>query len=291
MGHPESSTADMIAEGGKSGVLSIVATPIGNLEDISARALRVLAEVDLIAAEDTRTTRVLLDRYGIATPMQALHDHNEGGQVETLVAKLRNGDSIALVSDAGTPLISDPGYLLVAGARAVGIRVEPIPGACAAIAALSASGLPADRFCFEGFLPPKSAARRARLQALAGETRSLVFYESAHRIVESIDDFVAVFDGARRAVLARELTKRFETLLGDTLADIAAALAGDADQRRGEFVLVVAGNPDAHASAMADGRRLYAVLSRELPPSRAAKLAAELSGAQKRSLYQPTQDD
>lgn len=262
-----------------------MATPIGNLEDISARALRILAEVDLIAAEDTRNSRVLLDRYGIATPMQAVHEHNEAAQSEHLVQRLRDGVSIALVSDAGTPLISDPGFRLVAAARAAGVPVRTVPGPCAAIAALSVAGIAPDRFCFEGFLPARSAARRARLGELVGEARTLVFYESAHRIVDSMEDLVAVFGPDRQAVLARELSKRFETALGERLADIAAALAADPDQRRGEFVLVVAGNPDRDAAALAEGRRLYAALSRELPPARAAKLAAELSGASRRALY------
>ena len=273
------------------GALYVVATPIGNLEDISARALRILSSVDLIAAEDTRTTRVLLDRYGITTPTQAVHEHNERGLSERLLARLRAGESIALVADAGTPLISDPGFHLVSAARAAGINVHPVPGACAAIAALSVAGLPSDRFCFEGFLPPKSAARRTRLRELAGETRTLVFYESAHRIVDSTDDLIAIFGSERRAVVARELTKRFETLIGDTLAEIASALANDADQRRGEFVLIVAGNPDADVAALAGGRRLYAALVQELPPARAAKLAAELSGAPKRALYRAAASD
>lgn len=267
------------------GCLYVVATPIGHLDDISARALRVLAGVDRIAAEDTRGTRVLLDRYGIATPMLALHEHNEDALSVRLVERLRAGESLALVSDAGTPLISDPGFRLVAAARAAAVPVRPVPGACAAIAALSVAGLPSDRFCFEGFLPNRSAARRARLGELAGETRTLVFYESAHRIVDSVDDLIAVFGGDRAAVLARELTKRYETVLGADLAAIAAALAADADQRRGEFVLVIAGNPEPQAAAIAHGRRLYAALARELPPSRAARIAAELSGAPKRSLY------
>lgn len=277
----------MIAEGGTvgSGALYVVATPIGNLEDVSVRALRILKEVALIAAEDTRTTRALLDRYGIITPMLALHEHNERDQARRLLTRLRAGESIALVSDAGTPLISDPGFHLVSGARTAGIAVHPVPGACAAIAALSVAGLPSDRFCFEGFLPPKTAARRARLRELGGETRTLVFYESAHRIVGSVGDLIGVFGSERRAVAARELTKRFETLLGGTLTDIATALSNDPNQQRGEFVLVVAGNPDADALALAEGRRLYAALAKELPPARAAKLAAELSGASKRALY------
>ena len=291
MSNPDSMTGAIIAEGlPGTGVLYVVATPIGNLEDISARALRILGEVALIAAEDTRTTRVLLDRYCITTPMQAVHEHNERGQAERLVARLRAGDSIALVSDAGTPLINDPGFHLVAAARAAGLSVQPIPGACAGIAALSVAGLAADRFCFEGFLPPKSGARRARLDDLVSEERTLLFYESSHRIVDCIDDMVAIFGPQRRAVVARELTKRFETLIGDTLADIATAIASDSDQSRGEFVVVVAGNPDVDAASLAEGRRLYAALSRELPPARAAKIAAELSGASKRALYGSPQD-
>lgn len=276
----------MIAERpDRAGTLYVVATPIGNLEDISARALRVLAEVDLIAAEDTRSSRVLLDRYGIATPMLAVHEHNEAGQSAQLVQRMAAGAAIALVSDAGTPLISDPGFRLVAAARAAGIEVLTVPGPCAAIAALSVAGIAPDRFCFEGFLPAKAAARRTRLGELAAETRTLLFYESAHRVVECVDDMVSVFGGERQAVLARELTKRFETTLGESLAAIAVALATDADQRRGEFVLVVAGNPDADSAALVEGRRLYAALARELPPARAAKIAAELSGASRRALY------
>jgi 16S rRNA (cytidine1402-2'-O)-methyltransferase len=276
----------MIAEQpDQAGTLYVVATPIGNLEDISARALRILASVDVIAAEDTRSTRVLLDRYAITTPMQAVHEHNESAQCAQLVQRLVGGASIALVSDAGTPLISDPGFRLVAAARAAGLPVRTVPGPCAAIAALSVAGIAPDRFCFEGFLPSKSAARRARLTELAGETRTLVFYESSHRIVDCVDDLIAVFGADRQAVLARELSKRFETTLGERLADIAAALAADADQRRGEFALVVAGNPDAAGAALVEGRRLYAALARELPPARAAKIAAELSGASRRALY------
>lgn len=264
----------------------MVATPIGNLEDISARALQALRDADLVAAEDTRGSRVLLERYGIGTPMQSLHEHNEAAQCGRLVERIRAGQRIALVSDAGTPLVSDPGFRLVAAVRAAGLAVHPLPGACAAIAALSVAGLASDRFVFEGFLPSRAGARRARLAALAAEPRTLILYESAHRIVDSVDDMVAAFGGDRPATLARELTKRFETLLGPDLAAIAAALAGDPDQRRGEFVLVVAGNPDDGAAALAEGRRLYAALARELPRSRAARIAAELSGAPRRTLYE-----
>jgi 16S rRNA (cytidine1402-2'-O)-methyltransferase len=268
-----------------AGTLYVVATPIGNLADLSARARQVLAEVAAICAEDTRHTRALLTAHGIERPLLALHEHNEAEQAWKLVERLRAGDSLALVSDAGTPLVSDPGYRLVREARAAGLKVSPVPGACAAIAALSVAGIPSDRFCFEGFLPATAAARRERLAALAREPRTLVFYESAHRIEEALADFVAVFGGEREAVLARELTKLFETVLGDTLAALAQRVAGDADQRKGEFVLVVRGCPDDGSAALLEGQRLYARLKEQLSPSQAAKLAAELSGAPRKALY------
>jgi 16S rRNA (cytidine1402-2'-O)-methyltransferase len=268
-----------------AGTLYVVATPIGNLADLSARAREVLAEVAAICAEDTRHTRALLTAHGIERPLLALHEHNEAEQAWKLVERLRAGDSLALVSDAGTPLVSDPGYRLVREARAAGLKVSPVPGACAAIAALSVAGIPSDRFCFEGFLPAKAAARRERLAALAREPRTLVFYESAHRIEEALADLVAVFGGEREAVLARELTKLFETVLGDTLAALAQRVAGDADQRKGEFVLVVRGCPDDGSAALLEGQRLYARLKEQLSPSQAAKLAAELSGAPRKALY------
>jgi 16S rRNA (cytidine1402-2'-O)-methyltransferase len=268
-----------------AGTLYVVATPIGNLADLSARARQVLAEVAAICAEDTRHTRALLTAHGIERPLLALHEHNEAEQAWKLVERLRAGDSLALVSDAGTPLVSDPGYRLVREARAAGLKVSPVPGACAAIAALSVAGIPSDRFCFEGFLPAKAAARRERLAALAREPRTLVFYESAHRIEEALADLVAVFGGEREAVLARELTKLFETVLGDTLAALAQRVADDADQRKGEFVLVVRGCPDDGSAALLEGQRLYARLKEQLSPSQAAKLAAELSGAPRKALY------
>jgi len=268
-----------------AGTLYVVATPIGNLADLSARAREVLGEVAAICAEDTRHTRALLAAHGIERPLLALHEHNEAEQAWKLVERLRAGDSLALVSDAGTPLVSDPGYRLVREARAAGLRVSPVPGACAAIAALSVAGIPSDRFCFEGFLPAKAAARRERLVALAREPRTLVFYESAHRIEEALADLVAVFGGEREAVLARELTKLFETVLGDSLAAIAERVAGDADQRKGEFVLVVRGCADDGSAALLEGQRLYARLKEQLSPSQAAKLAAELSGAPRKALY------
>ncbi|HZH43425.1 MAG TPA: 16S rRNA (cytidine(1402)-2'-O)-methyltransferase [Lysobacter sp.] len=268
-----------------SGTLFVVATPIGNLGDLTPRALDTLRAVDAICAEDTRRTRQLLAHYGLQRPLVALHEHNEDAQAAQLVARLQAGQSLALVSDAGTPLISDPGYRLVRAARAAGVRVSPVPGACAAIAALSAAGVPSDRFVFEGFLPAKPAARRERLARLAAETRTLLFYESAHRIEESLADCAAVFGGERRAVLARELTKLFETVLDGSLAALHARVRADADQRKGEFVLIIEGAGDDEAARIAEGRRLYARLGEHLPPSTAAKLAAELSGAPRKALY------
>jgi 16S rRNA (cytidine1402-2'-O)-methyltransferase len=216
----------------------------------------------------------------------ALHEHNEREAADELVRRLRDGAQIALISDAGTPLVSDPGFRVVRAARAAGIAVSPLPGACAAIAALSVAGLPSDRFVFEGFLPAKSAARRAHLQSLQTESRTLIFYESSHRIVEALADFVAAFGGDRHAVLARELTKLFETVLDGSLADLVQRVNADANQQRGEFVLLVAGaDADADAAKLVEGRRLFELLRRELPPSRAAKLAAEITGASRKILY------
>ena len=267
------------------GRLHVVATPIGNLDDLSPRALRTLREAALVAAEDTRHTQQLLAANGVRTPMIALHDHNEAQQVDALLARLRAGDDIALVSDAGTPLISDPGYRLVRAVREAGIAVSPVPGPCAAIAALSVAGIASDRFAFEGFLPAKSSARREALQALAGEPRTLIFYESSHRIEEMLGDLVAVFGDVRRAVVARELTKRFETVLDGSLAAIHATVAAEPDQRRGEFVVVVEGAPPDDDAALREGRRLYALLSAHVSPSQAARLAAEFTGAPRKRLY------
>ncbi|HSC11646.1 MAG TPA: 16S rRNA (cytidine(1402)-2'-O)-methyltransferase [Rhodanobacteraceae bacterium] len=268
------------------GKLWIVATPIGNLDDLSARAQTILRQVDLVAAEDTRHSAALLQHYGIATRRVALHEHNEREVSADLVRQMRDGMQIALVSDAGTPLISDPGFRLVRAAREAGIAVSPVPGACAAIAALSVAGLPSDRFVFEGFLPAKPTARRAHLQALATETRTLIFYESSHRIVEALDDLSGVFGGDRHAVVARELTKLFETVLDDSLAGLAARVTADANQQRGEFVILVAGaGDDAAAARLAEGRRVFELLRKDLPPGRAAKLAAEITGAPRNALY------
>jgi probable S-adenosylmethionine-dependent methyltransferase, YraL family len=268
------------------GCLWVVATPIGHRDDFSARAIVTLREVAVIAAEDTRHSRPLLLHHNITTPLLALHEHNEREVVEAVVRRLQGGESVALISDAGTPLISDPGFRLVRAARAAGIRCAPVPGACAAIAALSVAGLPSDRFVFEGFLPPKSAARRARLQELAGEPRTLIFYESSHRVAESLADMRAVFGDGREAVLARELTKLFETVLDEPLAQLAERVANDPDQQRGECVILVAGRGEEADAKLAEGQRIFAILREELPPAKAAKLAAAISGAPRKELYQ-----
>lgn len=267
------------------GTLHIVATPIGNLGDLSPRALETLRTVAAICAEDTRHTRQLLSHFGLERPLLALHQHNEEQQAAQLVARLQSGDSLALVSDAGTPLVSDPGFRLVRAARAAGLKVSPVPGACAAIAALSVAGLASDRFAFEGFLPAKASARRERLARLAAEPRTLLFYESAHRIEETLDDMAAAFGGARVAVLARELTKLFETVLDGPLQALSAQVKADPNQRKGEFVVIVEGAGEDGDAKVVEGKRLYAKLSEHLPPSTAAKLAAELSGAPRKALY------
>lgn len=268
-----------------AGVLFVVATPIGNLADLSERARQTLAQVAAICAEDTRHTRQLLHQCRIRTPLLALHAHNEQALAPRLVARMAAGDDLALVSDAGTPLVSDPGFRLVRAARQAGIRVSPVPGPSALTAALSVAGLASDRFVFEGFLPARVAARRARLADLAAESRTLIFYESAHRIVPALADMAEAFGRQRRAVLARELTKLFETVHDGDLGRLVALVEADADQRRGEFVVLVAGADDDIAVRVAAGRRIQARLGAHLPPSLAAKLAAELSGAPRKSLY------
>jgi len=270
----------------KPGCLWVVATPIGHRDDLSARAIETLRAVSVIAAEDTRHSRPLLVHHGIDTPLIALHEHNERDAVDAIVRRLSAGESVALISDAGTPLISDPGFRLVRAARAAGIRCIPIPGACAAIAALSVAGLPSDRFVFEGFLPPKAAARRGRLQELAGDARTVIFYESSHRVAESLADMRDIFGAAREAVLARELTKMFETVLGEPLAELAARVAADPDQQRGECVILVAGRGEEADAKLAEGQRIFAILRDELPPAKAAKLAAAISGAPRKLLYE-----
>lgn len=270
------------------GILYVVATPIGNLQDISARALNVLRSVDLIAAEDTRHSARLLDHFGISVPMVACHDHNERSGSGALIERLQAGEQLALISDAGTPLISDPGYHLVRQAREAGVKVVPVPGACAAIAALSAAGLPSDRFVFEGFLPPKGTARRKRLQELADDSRTLIFYEAPHRVLDSVLDMAQELGNDRQAVLARELTKTFETIHDAPLAELAAWIAADSNQQRGECVLLVAGVDDkvGRDEVDAESQRVLSLLAAELPLKKAAALTAQITGARKNLLYQ-----
>ena len=269
----------------RPGVLYVVATPIGNLDDLSPRARQVLAEVDVVAAEDTRHSGNLLNHFGIRTPLLSLHDHNEAERAEQLIPRLQAGDSVALISDAGTPLISDPGFELVRAARHAGITVTPVPGACALVAALSASGLPTDRFVFEGFLPVKPTARRERLGVLAGEHRTLVFYESVHRLKESLEDMAAAFGAERPAVLARELTKLHESLREAPLQDLADWAGKDPAAGKGEVVLVVAGAAQTGPSD-GEGERVLKALLKELPVKQAAALAAEITGLKKNALYE-----
>ncbi len=266
--------------------LYVVATPIGNLEDMTARAIRVLSTTDYIAAEDTRHSGKLLRHFGIHTEMIAFHEHNERNQITRLIERLRDGKSIALISDAGTPLISDPGYLLVRAAHEANIPVVPIPGASALIAALSVSGVPSDHFNFEGFLPPRSVARRVALERLRGESRTSIFYEAPHRIVESLQDMLDIFGGEREATIARELTKQFETVRIGTLAELVAWIDRHEEQRLGEFVIVVRGAARAETvedSAEAD--RVLHILLEALPVSQASELTARITGVPKNKLY------
>ncbi len=264
----------------------MVATPIGNLGDLSARARDTLQRCAVVAAEDTRHTGLLLKHFGIATPLLSLHDHNESQRAPQLVARLAAGADVALVSDAGTPGISDPGYQLVQAAVAAGIQVVTVPGACAAVAALAIAALPAARFCFEGFLPARAAARREHLQSLAGEPRTLVFYESPHRIAAALDDCRDAFGGQRQASLARELTKLHETVYRGTLQELAARAAADGELLRGEIVLIVAGAPPPPAgSGDADLDRVLTALLAELPLKQAARLTAQILGSRDNATY------
>ncbi len=251
---------------------------------MSHRAIQTLQQVDVIAAEDTRHSKRLLQHFNINRPLFALHEHNEQDRASQLLERLTNGQSIALISDAGTPLISDPGYRLVFLARQEGIKVVPIPGACALIAALSAAGLPSDRFIFEGFLPAKTHARQERLGLLAEETRTLIFYEAPHRIVDCIQAMIESFGGERNAVVARELTKTFETIHSDTLDNLLAWMMADVQQQRGEFVVIVHGasekNHDTHATD-----QLLTVLLTEVSVKQAAQIAAKITGEKKNNLY------
>ena len=268
---------------GSAGRLYVVATPIGNLGDLSVRAREVLRSVATIAAEDTRHTGILLKHFGITTPQVSLHDHNERQRAGEMIERLRGGASIALVSDAGTPAISDPGFELVRAAAAAEIEIIAVPGPCAAIAALSIGGLPTDRFCFEGFLPARGSARRKRLESLAREMRTLVIYESPHRILETLGDCGAAFGEARLAAVVREITKLHETTYRGSLRDLAVRAGADPDFGRGETVLLVAGCPEAPEEGALD--KVLKVLLTELPLKQAARLGAQIAGARDNEAY------
>lgn len=268
------------------GTLFVVATPIGNLDDLSPRAKQVLEEADLIAAEDTRHTGRLLSHFGIKTRQMALHEHNEESLVAGLLGKLNEGQSIALVSDAGTPLISDPGYRLLCAAHEQGIDVVPVPGASAAIAALSVAGLPTDRFCFEGFLPSKKAARMRRLQELGQESRTTVFFESVHRISECLDDLLAVLGPERHAFIGRELTKLHEQCVSGTLQELKRMLDDGRISLKGEFVLAVEGQRVTESSSVnIDINQLLQEIAAVLPGSQAVDLVSSLTGRRRNEIY------
>lgn len=273
----------------EQGILYIVPTPIGNLGDITERAVKTLAEVAAIAAEDTRHTRKLMQHYGIQNDVFALHEHNETQRVDAVIERLQQGDSLALVSDAGTPLINDPGYVLVHRCRELGLKVIALPGACAVTVALSAAGLPTDRFAFEGFLPSKPQQRRAKLEALKTETRTVVVYESPHRILHTLADMNVVLGSGRQVVLARELTKQFETYLSGTAAELLQVLTDDTNQQRGEMVLLIA--PAQSETDVRDGpgeaaKRTLLLLLEELPLKKAAAVTAKIHDERKNELYQ-----
>ncbi|MFB9217638.1 16S rRNA (cytidine(1402)-2'-O)-methyltransferase [Vibrio sinaloensis] len=266
--------------------LYIVPTPIGNLGDITQRAIDVLSTVDLIAAEDTRHTGKLLSHFNIQTKTFALHDHNEQQKAQALVEKLMAGHSIALVSDAGTPLISDPGYHLVTKCRQAGVKVVPLPGACAVITALSASGLPSDRFSFEGFLPAKSKGRKDKFLEIAKVERTCIFYESPHRILDSLDDMLDILGPEREVVLARELTKTFETIQGLPLGELIDWVKADPNQQRGEMALLIHGfRAEASDEIAEEVKRTLAILTKELPLKKAAAMTAEIYNLKKNALY------
>ena len=266
--------------------LYIVATPIGNLSDISERAIKILQEVDLIAVEDTRHSGKLLQHIGVSTPILALHEHNENKKNQDIIAKLLTGTSIALISDAGTPLISDPGYQLVKAALSADINVSPAPGPSALIAALSVSGLPSDAFVFEGFLPNKSSGRIKKLETLADENRTLIFYEAPHRIVACLQDMLQVFGANRRVAIARELTKAFETIKNDSLENLLAWVQADTNQQRGEFVVLVQGKEKDNNVVDSEAEFILDTLMQELPLKQASHLAAKITGIKKNTLYQ-----
>lgn len=271
----------------KKGSLYIVATPIGNMGDMTERAQNTLKDVDVIAVEDTRRSGQLLRNFEISTPMIAVHEHNERQICDSLLERIEKGESIALISDAGTPLLSDPGYFLVNQARERDISVVPIPGVSAVITALSVAGLPTDRFVFEGFLPAKSSARQQRLEKLKDDTRTVIFYEAPHRIVEMLKDCQLVFGEQRKVVLARELTKTFETVHGDTLGELIPWVEADDNQKKGEFVVLVQGAAAREDTGIdAESERILLILLKDLPVKQAAALAANITGLKKNALYQ-----
>ena len=268
------------------GTLYVVATPIGNLDDISARARDVLRKAVVVAAEDTRRAGQLLTHLGLKNRLLSLHEHNEKARIDEVLATLMSGGDVALISDAGTPLISDPGYRIVARVRAEALPVSPIPGCCAAIAALSVSGLPTDRFRFEGFLPARPVARRNRLKDLANMPETLILYESVHRIAAVLADIETIVGAERPVTLARELTKRYETIYRGTVAEVRAQLAADPGGGKGEFTLIIAGAPEQQATAPHELERVIAILLQSVSASQAAALAAEITGVKKREAYQ-----
>ena len=270
----------------QNGILYIVSTPIGNLSDMTQRAIETLRTVDLIAAEDTRHCRPLLQHYGINTPVAAFHDHNEEHKAIQLIQRMQQGESIALISDAGTPLVNDPGFHLVASCHDEQIRVVPIPGPAALVCALSVAGLPTDRFTFEGFPPRTSGARQRAFEKLASETRTMIFYESSHRIVDCLADAAGVFGMQRNAAVCRELTKIHETLLRGTFSEIIGLMEADDNQRKGEFVLLISGIEKQQTNDVdKETERLLSILLDELPLKKAAAIASKISGVSKNLLY------
>ncbi|KRP19678.1 MAG: 16S rRNA (cytidine(1402)-2'-O)-methyltransferase [Porticoccaceae bacterium] len=270
----------------QSGTLYIVATPIGNLGDMVPRAIETLQSVSAIACEDTRHSKKLLDHFRIDKPLVAYHDHSDKTSSYKILKRLASGQDIALISDAGTPLISDPGYRLVLAAREQGFAVVPIPGACAAIAALSVAGLPTDKFRFIGFLPAKSSQRIKSFEQLKGVDETMVFYEAPHRILECLKDAIAVFGGAHIGFIAREITKTFETYLYGTLAELLVKVETDSNQQRGEIVLVLGASEITTTATSVDDERLLRLLLTELPAAKAAALAAKITGGDKKQFYQ-----
>lgn len=270
-------------------VLYIVATPIGNLNDISLRALEILKSADYIACEDTRHTKLLLNHYGITTPLFSYHEHNEQKSAQKIIDLLKNNKSIALVSDAGTPLISDPGYFLVHEVQKQQIKISPIPGSCAAIAALSISGLPSDKFIFEGFLPPKSTARQKKLELLKSESRTLIFYEAPHRILETLSDLQLIFGPNREGMICREITKTFEESYKSSLKNLLSWLESNPDHQKGEFVVIISGMPEAETDDinLKQAQLLTTKLITELniPLKKSVQISAELFNISKNNLY------